>query len=361
MNPEAVRTAWLIRADILENAEIAWPNPKLWLPVTNTPRYGTAASYGTAREYDDHAHSPSRTGRIEARPVAMTVNPSSQSSSDTATFSGGSLSAYNVWAPHRGFPIPVTQWNEYPSGPRWEPQDTYALEAGMDPVIDDTAWRQRGARSSGEDIAMPDYSSRSSSSRPLSSLTGFSYDHSTADAPDYMLDRTNRSITVHLDDDYRYHELIQSLTPTKAAPTVGTRAPSNTPSEVMPPPKLSSAALARSARYARSRRTAALTDSSQPSTRDVSGSSQSLVSEHSHRLKGVTSRKSSKEILKDKHVVHKDKPEPEKELHPHEEESGKATQAIPTQDDPESLVKTATDIAKKAEDLLAETLQETCG
>ncbi|KAJ5341875.1 hypothetical protein N7541_010999 [Penicillium brevicompactum] len=347
--------------NILENAEIAWPNPKLWLPVTNTPRYATAASYGTAKEYDDHGHSPIRSGRLDGRLVAMPVNPGSQSSSDTATFSGGSLSAYNAWAPHRGFPIPVTQWNEYTQGPRWEPQDAYALDAGIDTEVDDTAWRQRGARSSHEDVAMPDYSSRSSSSRPLSSLTGFSFEHSNADIPDYMIERGNRSITVHLDDDHRYHELIQSLTPTKAAPTMGTRAPSNTPSETMPmpPPKVSAAAMARSAGYTRTRRTAVLTDSSQPSTREVSGSSQSLVSERSQRLRMVVSRKSSKEVLKEKQKMHKDQPESDKENHVHDEQSGKATQESPKQDEQDNLLETAKEIAKKAESLLVETMKET--
>ncbi|CAG7949062.1 unnamed protein product [Penicillium olsonii] len=354
--------------NVLENAEIAWPNPKLWLPVSSTPRYATAtAPYGSAKECDDHGHSPVRPGRPE-QAIGMAVNPSSQSSSDTATFSGSSLSAYNVWAPHRGFPIPVPQWNEYPQGPRWEPQDSHFVEAGMDPTFEDIAWRQRGARSSGEDVAMPDYSSASSSSRPLSSLTSFSFEHSNPSIPDYLVDRSNRSIAVHLDDDHRYNELIQSLTPTKAAPVIGSRTPSNTPSESMPPPKLSSAALARSARYTRSHRALVLTDSSQPSTREVSGSSQSLASEKLPRREArrVFKKKSSQEISKgslkkaiqadtDKHKVSGKEAQPSQSSG---KDSHETLDKSPKGADHENLEKNARDIAKQVEELIAEGLQE---
>ncbi|CAG8074139.1 unnamed protein product [Penicillium salamii] len=354
--------------NVLENAEIAWPNPKLWLPVPTAPRYTPAtASYGSAKEYDDHGHSPVRPGRLE-KAVVMPVNPSSQSSSDTTTFSGGSLSAYNAWAPHGGFPIPVTQWNEYPQGPRWEPQDTHFAEAGMESIFEDIAWRQRGARSSREDIAMPDYSSNASSSRPLSTLTGYSYEHSNPSIPDYLTDRHNRSINVHLDDDQHYNELIQSLTPTKAAPSLGTCAPSNTPSESMPPPKLSAAALARSARYTRSRRTSILADSSQSSTREVSGSSQSLAPEKAlmKEVRKDTRRRTSQEVSKEplkkaglastnEHIMSDRETRAAKR-------SDKATHKITPESlediDQENLEQNARDIAKQVEDLIAEGLQE---
>jgi hypothetical protein len=288
-------------SDALEHSEIAWPNHKMWLPVPNVPRYMTAISpYGMSKEYDDHGHSPSKI-RPDFHVATIAAYPTSPSSSNTATFSGSSLSAYNAWAPHRGFPIPATQWN-YTQEPRWEPQDVYIMEAGMDSFVDDAAWRQRGARPSREDVPMPDYVSNSSSSRPVSSMTGFSFEHSR-----------QPSITACMDDE-QYNQLIQSLTPTKAAPTVGTRAPSHTPSVIMPPPKPSAAAEARVARYVRSRRTSGFTDGSQPSqpdTRDVSGSSISLLSlnsdkdgktksekKHSKESKKNPKRRTSKEVLK---------------------------------------------------------------
>lgn len=110
---------------------------------------------------------------------------------------------------------------------------------------------------------MPDYASTgSTSSRAISSMTGISYEHSK-----------QPSINSCLDDE-QYNELIEALTPTKAPP-VGTRAPSNTPSTAMSASKPSAAAEARSASYkTRSRRASALREISQPSTRDVSGSSE---------------------------------------------------------------------------------------
>jgi hypothetical protein len=110
---------------------------------------------------------------------------------------------------------------------------------------------------------MPDYvSTGSTSSRAISSVTGMSYEHSK-----------QPSISSCLDDE-QYNELIQALTPTKVPP-VGTRAPSNTPSTAISAPKPSAAAEARSASYkSRNRRSSALREISQPSTRDVSGSSE---------------------------------------------------------------------------------------
>ncbi|OQE35179.1 hypothetical protein PENCOP_c014G01058 [Penicillium coprophilum] len=253
--------------DVLEFSDIAWPNPNMWIYMPNGSRYGSTARYGASKVVGDgaHGHSPSKTDRPEHR-IPVTANTSSQSSSNTATYSGSTPSTYNAWTPHRGFPIPSTQWNGYPQEPRWDPQDTYSVEPGMDAFIDDTAWRQRGARSSREDVPMPDYvSTGSTNSRAISSVTGMSYEHSK-----------QPSVNSCLDDD-QYNELIQALTPTKAPP-VGTRAPSNTPSTAttaMSVPKPSVAAEARSASYkARNRRSSALREVSQPSTRDVSGSSE---------------------------------------------------------------------------------------
>ncbi|KAJ6098661.1 hypothetical protein N7467_000196 [Penicillium canescens] len=252
--------------DILEFSNIAWPNPKMWLPSGNGPRYFPGNGYGNTKRPDDpHGHSPSK-------PNGTTVNSSSQSSSsNAATYNSshhqpGNPSSF-AWTPHRGFPIPSTQWTDYPRGPRWEGQDTYIVEPALEAFIDDTAWRQRGARSSREDVPMPDYASSSTSSRAISSMTGISYEHSK-----------QPSIIAAMDDE-QYSELIQSLTPTKL-PTVGTRAPSNTPSATVSAGKPSAAAKARSEGYGRlTRRTSALCEISQPSTRDVSDSSMQPVHE----------------------------------------------------------------------------------
>lgn len=253
-------------ADILEFSNIAWPNPKMWLPSGNGPRYFPGNGYGNTKRPDDpHGHSPSK-------PNGTTVNSSSQSSSsNAATYNSshhqpGNPSSF-AWTPHRGFPIPSTQWTDYPRGPRWEGQDTYIVEPALEAFVDDTAWRQRGARPSREDVPMPDYASSSTSSRAISSMTGISYEHSK-----------QPSIIAAMDDE-QYSELIQSLTPTKL-PTMGTRAPSNTPSATVPAGKPSAAAKARSEGYGRlTRRTSALCEISQPSTRDVSDSSMQPVYE----------------------------------------------------------------------------------
>ncbi|KAJ5121149.1 uncharacterized protein N7515_009110 [Penicillium bovifimosum] len=251
--------------DILEYSNIAWPNPKMWLAAPNAPRYGTANKYVVSKGIEDgaHGHSPTKPGRPEPL-IPFTADSSSQSSSNIATYSGTS-SIYDAWTPHRGFPIPSTQWNGYPQGPRWDPQDMYIADHGIEALVDDTAWRHRGARSSREDVPMPDYASTgSTSSRALSGTTGFSYEHSK-----------QPSIASCLGDE-QYNELIQALTPTKASP--GTRAPLNTPSTepgAMGPPKSSAAAAARIASYkSRTRHGSVLKEISQPSTRAVSGSSE---------------------------------------------------------------------------------------
>ncbi|KAJ5757086.1 uncharacterized protein N7511_007268 [Penicillium nucicola] len=278
--------------NVLEFSSIAWPNPKMWLPSGNVPRYFPGNGYGnTKRPGDPHGHSPSK-------PNCNTVNSSSQSSnSNVATFNCSHQpvhpSSY-AWTPHRGFPIPSTQWTDYPRGPRWEGQNTYA-EPALDNFVDDTAWRSRGARSSREDIPMPDYASSSTSSRAISSMTDISYEHSK-----------QPSMTAAMDED-QYNELIQALTPTKL-PTVGTRAPSNTPSSIVPANKPSAAAQARSDSYSRvTRRTSALCQISQPSTRDVSGSSMPPVTEKdAAELPASKVRASPSEKIKSKKKVVKD-------------------------------------------------------
>ncbi|KAJ5225094.1 hypothetical protein N7468_006319, partial [Penicillium chermesinum] len=166
---------------ILEYSNIAWPNP-------------------TMDRDDLHAHSP---GKAEHRPIGA--------ASTVPLVGQGTM--YNAWVSHRAFPVPASQWPRCPDR-RLGCFDRFQ-EPFMDPTIDslvseESSWNHRGARSSREDVPMPDYSS-SSSSRAISSMTGSSY-------------HNLRSI-----DDEQYNELIQALTPTKP-PTIGIRAPSNTPS-----------------------------------------------------------------------------------------------------------------------------------
>ncbi|KAJ5580165.1 uncharacterized protein N7459_006150 [Penicillium hispanicum] len=239
---------------VLEYSNIAWPNPSMW---ANSPRstfkYVNSSSngFGEMKEPEDaHAHSPGK---------RMVANTSSQCGS------GQAMVYNNAWVSNRAFPVPTSQWQPppYPYEPRWGVGiytplvPDFAIESYR--ANEAASWQHRGARSSCEDVPMPDYNS-SSSSRAISSVTGMSYEHSK-----------QPSITAPMDDE-QYNLLIQALTPTKA-PTMGTRAPSNTPSAAGPIPKSAAAAEARPSSYARtSARTSALRELSQPSTRDISGS-----------------------------------------------------------------------------------------
>lgn len=131
----------------------------------------------------------------------------------------------------------------------------------IDPYMLDPAMRHRGARSSLEDIPMPDYLSSSTSSRAFSSMTGISYQHSK-----------QPSLVGPLADE-QYSQFLEALSPPKMLP-IGTHAPTNTPSATLPMGrKLSAAAEARSASYSKSGSRSVLKEISQPGTRDVSGSS----------------------------------------------------------------------------------------
>lgn len=127
-----------------------------------------------------------------------------------------------------------------------------------DPVI-----RHRGARSSCEDVPMPDYISSSGSSRAISSMTGISYEHSK-----------HPSIVTPVDEE-SYRQLIEALSPPKPLALFGIAAPTNSPSTALPMGnKLSAAAEARSAPYTKgSSRTSILKEISLPGTREASGSS----------------------------------------------------------------------------------------
>ncbi|KAJ5698213.1 hypothetical protein N7462_000218 [Penicillium macrosclerotiorum] len=250
--------------NILEYSNIAWPNPSMWAQfATRTSyKYDYMAGFDDMKAPDDlHGHSP---GKSDSRAAP-----------NTSSHSSGSQAVYNAWAPNRAFPVPMSQWpstQSYSGDPRWGTyqaryQEPFMTEPIADPFINESGWHQRAARSSREDVPMPDYSS-SASSRPISSMTGISYEHSK-----------QPSMTTPLDEE-QYNLLIEALTPTKAS-TVGIRVPSNTPSTVPAGApqssfKPSSAAKARRASYSRSTtRGSVLREISQSSNspRDISGSS----------------------------------------------------------------------------------------
>ena len=230
----------------------------MWANSPAVYKYCNAYSsgFGEVKEPEDaHGHSPSK---------IMATNTITQADS------AQSMIYNNVWTSSRAFPIPASQYQaqQYPCEARWGvgiftercPGSLVAqgIEAGR--TTETHAWKQRGARSSCEDVPMPDYNS-SSSSRAISSMTGISYEHSK-----------QPSIAAPMDDE-QYNLLIQALTPTKA-PTIGTRAPSNTPSALVAIPKSLAAADARVVSRPRtSNHASALREISQHSTRDVSGSS----------------------------------------------------------------------------------------
>lgn len=271
-----VSILWIVRikdsiltkmAEVLEHSSIAWPNPNMWIQEGSVESLWSSMrdSERRVRAQDEttHGHSPIRS---EPRLLASSMTLPN-SSHDMA-----------AWATGRAFPIPTHHPHRLGEPPLWgfgaERYDPSFGKNGLDAFVSEEAWTHRGARSSHEDVPMPDYSI-SSGSRAISSMTGVSYEHSK-----------QPSIEAILDED-QYNELLQALTPTKA-PVIGTRAPSNTPSAVpvttptnMPAPAKPSGApevrLHRrtrgSARGLGSGRASALREVSQPSTRDVSGSS----------------------------------------------------------------------------------------
>lgn len=158
-------------------------------------KYNSTSSFaGTKDSGDAHGHSSTKAGPTNIQ-------------------SSGAV--YNAWATGRAFPVPMSQ-QVWQSGcpDRWGGPPRYL---GQEPCIEpgfvnDAVWRHRGARSSREDIPMPDYSSSSASSRAISGNSGNS--------------GASYEAAVNLEDE-QYNILVHALTPTK--PT-GVRAPSNTPS-----------------------------------------------------------------------------------------------------------------------------------
>lgn len=182
----------------------------MWSPV---PRAGfksnTGSSLADSKDTNDvHGHSPVKT---------------------TSTNNQSSGAVYNAWATGRAFPVPVSQ--QMSQGPhawpqayvdRWgAPPRYFGQEPCLEPsFVNEAAWRQRGDRSSREDIPMPDYSSSSASSRAISGTSGNS--------------GLSYEAAVNMEDE-QYNILIQAMTPTKAP---GVRAPSNTPSAKAPEPQV---------------------------------------------------------------------------------------------------------------------------
>ncbi|PYH30723.1 uncharacterized protein BO87DRAFT_429399 [Aspergillus neoniger CBS 115656] len=220
---------------VLEHSNIAWPNPSMWTREPRLFKYNSGIDPANLTAEDSHAHSPSKQG-AQGRMLA----PRSQVSSHS-----GNSWAYRNY--QRSIQMPLPQW-----------QGQCMPDPFTDPVI-----RHRGARSSCEDIPMPDYISSSGSSRAISSMTGISYEHSK-----------HPSIVTPVDEE-SYRQLIEALSPPKPLALFGIAAPTNSPSTALPMGnKLSAAAEARSAPYTKgSSRTSILKEISLPGTREASGSS----------------------------------------------------------------------------------------
>lgn len=254
-------------AEVLEHSGIAWPNPNMWIQESSGDSVWSSIRDAERKIRTQgetgHGHSPIRS-EPRLLPSSLTLP---NNSLDTA-----------AWATSRAFPIPAYQSQRPSELPFWglgaERHDPSFGKNGLDSFVPDESWTHRGARSSREDVAMPDYSI-SSGSRAISSMTGMSYEHSKQPSIEAIM------------DDEQYNEILQALTPTKA-PVIGTRAPSNTPSAIPittptnkpAPGKPSGASEGRFHRRSRgstrgfgSGRASALRELSQSSTRDVSGSS----------------------------------------------------------------------------------------
>ena len=240
------------RADVLEYSSIAWPNASMWSREPRLFKYNSESGLVDKKELDDsHAHSPTRHG---LRQVALA---NSQASSSAVR---------NQW-PYRDYYYsslaPAPQWQGTQAEPRMAPPESFMPDPFIDPYMLDPPARHRGARPSWEDVSMPDYVPSSGSSRALSSMTGVSYEHSK-----------HPSLVTPVDEE-SYTQFVEALSPPKPLAS-GTHAPANTPSGASLPlgTKLSAAAEARSASYAKpSKDAAVLKNMSNPPSREVSESS----------------------------------------------------------------------------------------
>ncbi|KAL1963225.1 hypothetical protein VTN77DRAFT_8550 [Rasamsonia byssochlamydoides] len=236
---------------ILEYSNIAWPNAGMWCQIPcNMFKYHSGSGYSgysDSKEADDaHAHSPTR------HETRKDGNGSSQTLGQPIP---------STW-PYRIFPTPLPHWSSGTRDPRFAPQDPPLPDPFTEPFVGGHGPSRR-ARSTLEDVPMPDYvGSSSTSSRAISNMTGISFEHSK-----------QPSITAPADDE-QYNELIEAMSPTKPLAT-GTFAPTNTPSSVPTTvTRPSAAAKARTASYSQSGcRQTVLKEVPQPGTRDVSGSS----------------------------------------------------------------------------------------
>ncbi|KAJ9315484.1 hypothetical protein DTO271D3_4361 [Paecilomyces variotii] len=233
----------------LEHSNIAWPNPGMWLQTSrNMFKYHSESIFSDNKDTEDaHAHSPAR---------------HETATSGTGSSINSSMAMYSTW-PYRIFPPPTAQWQGGLRDPRWASNDLPMPDPFMDPYMTHRSSR-RGARSTLEDVPMPDYvGSSSTSSRAISNMTGISFEHSK-----------NPSISASADDE-TYGPLIDAFGAPKPRSS-GTFAPTNTPASIPPmASKPSAAAEARSASYSTKNgsRTSILKEVSQPGTRDASGSS----------------------------------------------------------------------------------------
>lgn len=235
----------------MEYSNIAWPNAGMWCQIPcNLFKYHTGggySGYSDPKEADDaHAHSPTR------HDIRKAGTGNSQTSSQPIP---------STW-PYRIFPTPLPHWSSGPRDPRFVPQDPPLPDPFTEPFMGGHGPSRR-ARSTLEDVPMPDYvGSSSTSSRAISNMTGISFEHNK-----------QPSITAPADDE-QYNELIEALSPTKPLST-GTFAPTNTTSSVPTTvTRPSAAAKARTASYSQSGcRPIGPKEILQSGTRDVSVSS----------------------------------------------------------------------------------------
>ncbi|KAK2801816.1 hypothetical protein FQN50_007561 [Emmonsiellopsis sp. PD_5] len=230
--------------DVLEHSNLAWPNPGMWYQASRPSlKYNLGIDHGNVREDEDlHSHSPTRP---EHRQIGIADYRSLP---------------YSMWS-HRFNPTSQSQWPQatwLDRESRWAPPPVNQ-NSFVDPLAGPVFGRR--ARSTLEDVPMPDYAASSSnSSRAISNMTGVSVVHSK-----------QPSITAPMDDE-QYNQLIDALSPKK--PASGTCAPTNTPCSVPPmASKPSAAAEARAASHSRHSSRGVLKEISQPGIRVVSGSS----------------------------------------------------------------------------------------
>ncbi|EEH36475.2 hypothetical protein PAAG_06893 [Paracoccidioides lutzii Pb01] len=233
--------------NILEYSNLAWPNPGMWEPASRPSlRYNLGVDYGNSREDDDaHSHSPTR-----PEPRGIGIPDTSHSLQ------------HSVWH-QRLYPTSQMQW---PRSTFPERESRWPLQPVIhDPFVDpfrDPGFSRR-ARSSLDDVPMPDYvGSSTNSSRAISGMTGISFGQ-----------QNKQPAAAASINDEQYNKLIEALSPSKL--TSGTNAPTNTPASVPPvASKHSVAPETRAVSHSRHpSRPGALKELPQPGVRAVSGSS----------------------------------------------------------------------------------------